>query len=277
MAEQTAGTEKKLSRKTLIKTWLSWIAFAQMNYNFERLQGLGYCHAMTYPIKALFDKADDVKDALTRHLNFFNTESTWGSIIVGITCALEEEKANNPEMDASIINNVKTSLMGPMAGIGDSITQGLVKVVLLAIGIDLAIQGNALGPVLYVLLFTLYTVGLSYILFFQGYRMGKTAVISLLSSNIIDKAADALKIMSLMIVGGLSASMIRVKSALVFTLGETVVEIQPILDNIFPKLLSLGALFLSFYLLKKREKSPTYVLGVLFAIGFIGTFLKLLG
>lgn len=277
MAEQTGKREKKLTRKQLIKTWLTWISFAQMNYNFERLQGLGYCHAMTNPIKALYDKSEDVKSALSRHLNFFNTESTWGSIIVGITCALEEENANNPEMDESIINNVKTSLMGPMAGIGDSITQGLVKVVLLAIGIDLAIQGNPLGPILYVLLFTLYTVGLSYILFFQGYRMGKSAILSLLSSNVIDKATDALKIMSLMIVGGLSASMIRAKSALVFTLGETIVEIQPILDNVFPKLLSLGALFLSFYLLKKKEKSPTYVLGVLFAIGFVGTFLKVLG
>ena len=277
MSEQVGKQKKKLTRKQLIKTWLTWISFAQMNYNFERLQGLGYCHAMTHPIKALYEKSEDIKSALSRHLIFFNTESTWGSMIVGITCALEEENANNPDMDPSIINNVKTSLMGPMAGIGDSITQGLVKVVLLAIGIDLAIQGNALGPILYVLLFTLYTVGLSYILFFQGYKMGKSAIINLLSSNVIDKATDALKIMSLMIVGGLSASMIRAKSALVFTLGKTVVEIQPILDNIFPKLLSLGALFLAFYLLKKKEKSPTYVLGVLFAVGFVGTFLKVLG
>lgn len=271
------SANKLLTKMDLIKTWLTWISFAQTNYNYERLQGLGFCHTMSIVIKKLYKTKDDISEALTRHMAFFNTESTWGSIIVGISAALEEEKAGNKDVNPEIINNLKTSLMGPMAGIGDSVTQGIVKIVLLGIGIDLAMQGNALGPVLYVLLFTIYTVGLSYFLFFSGYNIGKNAVVKLLSTDLTKNFTDALKIMSMMVVGALAASSINTTTPLVFKFGGTTVELQKVLNQIFPKMIPLALLMLAFYLLKEKRKSPTYVLIVLFIVGFAASFLSILG
>lgn len=269
------SSNKILTKMDLIKTWLTWISFAQTNYNYERLQGLGFCHTMSIIIKKLYKTKEDISEALTRHLTFFNTESTWGSIIVGISAALEEEKAANKDMNPEIINNLKTSLMGPMAGIGDSVTQGIVKIVLLGIGIDLAMQGNALGPILFVLLFTVYTVGLSYFLFFSGYNIGKNAVVKLLSTDLTKSFTDSLKIMSMMVVGALGASSIKTSTSLIFKFGGTTVELQKVLDQIFPKMIPLAILMLAFYLLKEKRKSPTYVLITLFVIGFATSLLSI--
>lgn len=272
----TEKTIKKLTRKDLVKTWLTWICWAQRCYNYERLQGLGFCHAMSIVIKKLYSDKADISEALTRHMTFYNTENTWGSIVTGVTAALEEERAANKEVNPEIINNVKTALMGPMAGIGDSVTQGIVRVILLGIGIDFAMQGNALGPILFVVLFTAYTAGLSYFLFFSGYKMGKNAVVKLLSSNIAKHFTGALKIMSMMVVGGLAASNIKVTSSIVFKYNKTSFALQPILDKILPQMLPLLLLFFVFYLLKKKQKSATYVLIVLFIIGFVLSMLSFL-
>lgn len=267
---------KKLTRRDLIRTWLTWICWAQRCYNYERLMGLGFCHSMSVVIKRLYNDKADISEALTRHMAFYNTENTWGSIILGVTAALEEERAANRDINPEIMNNVKTALMGPMAGIGDSVTQGIVRVILLGIGIDLAMQGNALGPVLFITLFTVYTAGLSYFLFFSGYKMGKNAVVKLLSSNIAKHFTGALKIMSMMVVGGLAASNIKVTSSIVLKYNKTSIALQPILDKILPQMLPLLLLFFVFYLLKKRQKSATYVLVLLFIIGFGLSFLKFL-
>lgn len=267
---------KKLTRKDLIRTWLTWICWAQRCYNYERLQGLGFCHAMSIVISKLYNDKADISEALTRHMSFYNTENTWGSIIIGVTAALEEERAANREINPEIMNNMKTALMGPMAGIGDSVTQGIVRVILLGIGIDLAMQGNALGPILFITLFTVYTAGLSYFLFFSGYNMGKNAVVKLLSSNIAKHFTGALKIMSMMVVGGLAASNIKVTSSIVFTYSKTNIALQPILDKIMPQALPLLLLLLVVYLLKKKQKSSTFVLILLFVIGFILSLLKFL-
>ena len=270
-------SEKLLTKMDLIKTWLTWISFAQTNYNYERLQGLGFCHTMSVIAKKLYKTKEEIGEVLTRHMSFFNTESTWGSIIVGVSTALEEEKAANKEMNPEIINNLKTSLMGPMAGIGDSVTQGIVKVVLLGIGIDLAMKGNALGPILFVVLFSIYTVGLSYVLFFSGYNIGKNAVVKLLSTDLTKTFTDALKILSMMVVGALSASSINTTTPIIFEFGGTTVELQKVLNQIFPKMIPFTILMFTFYLLNKKRKSPTYVLITLFVVGFAASFLSILG
>lgn len=272
MSEVTA---KKLTKKDLIRTWLAWICWAQRCYNYERLQGLGFCHAISVVIKRLYTDKEEISAALTRNMAFYNTENTWGSIIIGVTAALEEEIAQNKEINPDVVNNVKTALMGPMAGIGDSVTQGIVKVILLGIGIDLAMQGNAIGPILFILLFTVYTAGLSYFLFFSGYKMGKNAVIKLLSSSVAKYFTNSLKIMSMMVVGGLAASNIKATTPVVIKLGETTTQLQSILDKILPQMLPLIVLSFVFYLLRKK-KSTTYILIVLFIIGFITSFLKVL-
>jgi mannose/fructose/N-acetylgalactosamine-specific phosphotransferase system component IID len=265
-----------LTRKDLLKTWWRWICWAQRCYNYERLMGLGFCQAISNVIEKLYPKKEDRAETLTRHMRFYNTENNWGAMILGVTCALEEERATGHEVDPSVIDNMKSALMGPLAGIGDSISQSIVKVILLGISIDLATKGNLLGPIFYILGFSAYALIVSYTTFFSGYKMGRGAVTKLLASNTAKSMTGALKIVSMIVIGALAAGNIKAKTIIQGTIGGSAVVLQDVLDKILPKMIPLAILVLVIYLLKKKQKSSIFVLLVLFAIGLILTFLNIL-
>ena len=251
---------KKLTQKDLRKTWFTWICWGQICYNWERLMGLGFCHTMTTVIQKLYgDDEEKKKEALVRHMEYYNTENTWGAMIPGIVCSLEEDRANGGDVSGETISNLKTALMGPLAGIGDTVTQSLVKVILLGIGIDLAINGSALGPVLFVLGFSAYALVVSYICFFQGYKFGKNSVVKLLSGGLVKNITEALGAVGMIVLGALVCKNIGISSPLVFSFGQTTVVIQDVLNSILPKILSLG-LFVWVYQMLRKGKTPTQVM-----------------
>jgi len=274
------GTEsgnRILSRKDLLKTWWRWVCWAQRCYNYERLMGLGFCQAISAVVEKLFTDKEERAQTLTRHMRFYNTENNWGAMILGVTCALEEERATGQPVTTDVIDNMKSALMGPLAGIGDSITQSIVKVILLGISIDLATQGNVLGPIFYVVGFTVYALAVSYFTFFSGYHMGRGAVTKLLSSELTKSVTDALKIVSMIVIGALAAGNIKANVIVSGTFGGSEVVLQNVLDSILPKMLPLAVLALVIYLLKTKKKSSIFVLITLFVLGFVLTFLNFLG
>ena len=266
-----------LTHKDLLISWLRWICWAQRCYNYERMMGLGFCQAISNVLEKLFPKKEDLEAALTRHMRFYNTENNWGAMVLGISCALEEERAMGHDVDTSVIDNMKNALMGPLAGIGDSVTQSIVKVILLGIAIDLTTQGNAMGPIIYIVGFTVYCLIVSYTMFFSGYKMGRQAVIKLLSSDMAKSVTGAMKIVSMMVIGALAAGNIRVTTLIQGTFGKSPVVLQKVLDSILPKMLPLLLLCLVMYWLKGRQKSAVYVLVMLFIIGFAFSFIHVLG
>ena len=81
---------KKLDRKDVKNAAWTWMFFHHCAQNFERMQGLAFCHTMSKPLEKLYgDDPEELKAALTRHMQFFNTEPQLGSVIPGITIALE--------------------------------------------------------------------------------------------------------------------------------------------------------------------------------------------
>lgn len=90
---------------------------------------LGFCHAMVPILKRLYPDKEDLAAGLTRHMAFFNTENQWGALIPGMIASIEEERANGMDYSDEVINGLKIGLMGPLAGVGDTITQGLVKTI----------------------------------------------------------------------------------------------------------------------------------------------------
>ncbi|GHV63822.1 PTS fructose transporter subunit IID [Spirochaetia bacterium] len=269
--------DRILSRGDLLKTWWRWICWAQRCYNYERLMGLGFCQAISNVIERLFPKDEDRAAALTRHMRFYNTENNWGAMILGVTCALEEERAMGKNVDTDIIDNMKSALMGPLAGIGDSVSQSIVKTILMGIGIDMAINGNAFGPIFYILGFTVYCLVVSYTMFFSGYKTGRNAVTKLLSSEKAKGLTGALKIVSMMVIGALAAGNIRARIIIQGTFAESKVVLQSVLDSILPKMVPLAILILVLYLLRTKKKSAIFVLLTLFIIGFVLAFLNILG
>ena len=136
--EELAVEEKKvvLRKKDLLKSFMIWELTSEMCLSYERLMSLGFCHAMLPILKRLYpNDKEKLADGMTRHMAFFNTENQWGALIPGMVASMEEEKANGADYSDETINGLKVGLMGPLAGIGDTVTQGLVKTILLAIAV----------------------------------------------------------------------------------------------------------------------------------------------
>jgi mannose/fructose/N-acetylgalactosamine-specific phosphotransferase system component IID len=155
-----------------------------------------------------------------------------------------------------------------MAGIGDSVTQSLVKVVLLSIAIGLSSAGSALGPILLILLFSAYALGVGYFCFFSGYKFGKTAVTKLLAGGLVKQLTEGLGAMGMMVIGCLVATVIPITSPLSFELATGTMQIQSILDTILPKLLPLIAFLLTYRFIKKGTK-PTTVIIAMFIVAIV--------
>ena len=145
--------EKKVSL-TVADRRSVWLrsTFLQGSWNYERMQNGGWCYAMIPAIKRLYPEKDQQCAALKRHLEFFNTQPFVASPILGVTLALEEDRANGAPVEDQAIQGVKVGMMGPLAGVGDPVFWFTLRPILAALGASLAISGNLLGPILFFVL-----------------------------------------------------------------------------------------------------------------------------
>lgn len=271
------GTEvKKLRKSDLIKQWLL-VYSSEGCYNYERLQALGAANAMVPIVKRLYDKNEDRVKALKKYMVFFNTEPSWiGSIIHGITASMEEQAANGAEITGDDINAVRTGLMGPVAGIGDTISQGIVYPILASICCSLALAGNFAGPILFEVIYKVMMLSISYLMYMQGYKRGKSAIIQILQSGTLNRITEAFSIVGLMVVGNMAATRVAVETPIAFDVGTTAINVQSILDSLLPGMIPLALTMIVWQMLNKKIK-PTYIIIILFIVGIICSLLGILG
>jgi len=269
---------RRVTRRDMLGAWFRWLTFSHACYNYERLQGLGFAHSMTPIIRRLYDTKEEIASALKRHLVFFNTEPNVGAVVHGVTVAMEEERASGAaQITDEAINSVKSGLMGPLAGVGDSLTQGLITPILLALGIGLAQQGNLAGPILYVLLESAAIIGISYFTWMEGYRWGKVAVERVLEAGLLQPLTEGASIVGLTVVGALAATTVSFSSKLAITVGPQTVNLQTdVLDRILRGMLPLTLTLLIWWMLT-RKKSPLTIILIVFAAGLVGTWFGWLG
>jgi len=267
----------QVPRRVLWGAWLRWFFFLHACYNYERLQGLGFAHAMKPVIEHLYTTVADRAAALRRHLVLFNTEPQFGALVPAAVIAMEQERAFGADLSEEAIHSVKSGLMGPLAGVGDSLIQGLVTPLLLSVGISLALQGNLAGPVLYAIVISAIIIGTSAAFWGLGYRWGRAAVSRVLASGWVHAVTDMASVTGLMVLGGLTAMVVSVSSPASIAVGEMVVSLQAdVLDAILLNLLPL-ALTLGVWGLLQRRVPSLRVIGGLFVLGIVLTYLGLLG
>ena len=143
MTSNTAEQKNVIGKKELRSIFLRSLSL-EYSWNYERQQNMGYCFAMLPAIKKIYQKKEDQIAAAKRHMEFFNTTPYISTAVFGISTAMEESNARNEDFDTSSINNVKVALMGPLAGIGDSMFWGTLRVIATGIGTSLAMQGSIL-------------------------------------------------------------------------------------------------------------------------------------
>ena len=279
--------------------------FLQGSWNYERMQNLGWAYAMIPAIKKLYTKKEDQAAALERHLEIFNTHPYVASPILGVTLALEEERANGAEIDDTAIQGVKIGMMGPLAGIGDPVFWFTVRPILGALGASLAMTGNIVGPLLFFIGWN--AIRMSFLWYTQefGYKAG-SEITKDMSGGILQDITKGASILGMFILAvlvqrwvsitfsvNLPAKQLSEGGYIVFPEGTvTGTELKGILgqalsgfsleptqaqtlqgqlDSLIPGLMGLLLTFLCMYLLKKKVTPITMIIG-LFIVGILARF-----
>ena len=298
-------TEKlQLSKSDRKKVW--WRSqFLQGSWNYERMQNLGWAYSLIPAIKKLYTTKEDQAAALERHLEFFNTHPYVAAPIMGVTLALEEERANGVEIDDAAIQGVKIGMMGPLAGIGDPVFWFTVRPILGALGASLAQSGNIVGPLLF--FFGWNAIRMAFLWYTQefGYKAG-SEITKDMSGGILKDITKGASILGMFILAVLvqrwvsinftvnlpgkqlaegayinfpegAVSGAELKGILGQALGGLSLDkIQPQtlqgqLNSLIPGLMGLLLTFLCMWLLKKKV-SPISIILALFAVGIAARF-----
>lgn len=264
-------TYQLLDKATLKKSYIRWMMFNLVATSFEFLEALGFSYSMQPVADKLYkDRPEERKAMLQRHAIFYNTEPQLGALINGIVCGLEEQRAlGKKELDDEFINSLKIGLMGPVAGIGDSMIPGMLIPILLSIGMGLSVNGSVLGPLFYIIAFNSIILIGSRFLFFKGYELGAESV-DLFVGKKAQKITQAFSLLGVIVVGGVAASYVNLSLPFVLNFGEAKIDVQGILDGIFPKLLPLLLVIISWFFMSKKGVSPMKMIGSYFILAFGG-------
>jgi len=269
----TAATVSKLPPYLLRNLFFRSLAL-EANFNFETWQNTGFAFCMIPVLKKLYPARQAMAAALKRHLQFFNTSTYGSTLILGITAAMEEQYSRDEHFDETAINSVKLGLMGPLAGVFDSLFWGTLKVIAAGIGASLALKGHITGAILFILLFNVPHLLLRYRLTFIGYNTGTKFLQNLAQNQVMDKLTLGASIVGLMVVGAMPATLMSIRTGLTLGEGDGAVTLQNVLDQIVPAMLPLGLTFLVYYFVKKGVKTTYLLLGLL-ALGLISGGLHL--
>lgn len=264
--------EKKLSKKALRKSFHNWYYGHLTCFSQEHMQTFGYLCAMLPLVEELYDDEYEKAKAMNTYTAFFNTEPQLGSVIVGMTAGLEEARANGQEdVDEETINGLRAGLMGPVAGIGDSLVVGTVIPILLGIAMGMSTGGSPLGAIFYIIVWNLFAYFGMKFMYFKGYELGGKAVDFLIGAQ-GEALRDSISILGGIVIGAVSATWVSVTTSLqlVNDAGEPYLVLQDKLNEVFPGLLTAIFIVICWYLMAKKQMSPIKDMLILVVVAFVG-------
>ena len=257
--EEEEENIKILSKKDVLKSWLIWWTTAELSHSFERMQAPSFCTALVPALKKFYPNEEDKPhyiETLKRHMTFFNTEAHWGGgPILGLTLAMEEKKAQNYDaLPGEVIMNLKTGLMGPLAGIGDTISWSTLMYLFIGLFLPLAKKGNPLGGIAPMVCLTVVCFAIGYFLTVKCYTYGYSFAENMLKSGLVNIIIAGASILGLFMMGGLASTYVTVSTPIKFVTSTYTTTLQSIFDSIIPGLLPLVVvLCLWKYLSKNRN------------------------
>ena len=300
----------KVDKKTRFKV-AARSQFLQGSWNYERMQNGGYAFSMIPAIKKLYKTDEDRQAALKRHMEFFNTTPFMASPIIGVTLALEEERANGGDVDDEAINGVKVGMMGPLAGVGDPVFWFTVRPILGALCASLAMSGNILGPIMFFVVWNLFRWGFQWCTQEFGYKAG-SAITDDLSGTMMQDVTRGASMLGMFVLGSLIQRWVKIdfkpivskvqlqkgayidwhslpsghegiqKALELYNNGQgqalssvKITTMQNVLDQLIPGLAGLLLTFLCMWLLKKKV-SPIWIIIGIFIVGILGHVVGLL-
>ena len=218
-----------LTKKDLRRCLNRYIFTRQSPFNYETMQSGGWVYSIHPAMEKIYDgDADLLAEKYKDHFKFYNTHPWMGNIILGACIAIESTK--DPDATKQAVE-MRTALMGPLAGIGDAIIWIMFMTILGAIAAYMALEGSIVGwgiaeVIQLVIWFAFYK------LFFVAYEQGVTFVTT--RSAQLQHITEAASVLGLSVVGALVASTVNVKFGITMSYGEVVQPVNDLLDSIIP-------------------------------------------
>ena len=276
-------SERLISEKTFKKVWFNWrMAICHVD-NVERLQAAGMAYTMAPALEELYPDNEEERIAgLKRHMEFFITENMIGGIIPGIVLSMEEERAKairngmdgDEVISSELINSVKSGMMGPFAGIGDTLNYSTIKPVLTAFFMGFAQQGHVWAPIVYVVLLYVILILEGWFMYNTGYKLGSKSAASILRNNSVQKVITFFSILGLFVMGVMTAQNVSVALGINLPFSTETISLQEtLLDAIVPGLLPLATVFGIYAYLKKGGnilKATLWILAIAIVLGGLG-------
>lgn len=265
--------EKKISKKALTKSFHNWYYGNLTCFSQEHMQTFGYLCSMLPIVEDLYKNKEDQAKSMKTYTAFFNTEPQLGTVILGMTAGLEEARANGAEdVDDETINGLRAGLMGPIAGIGDSLVVGTVIPILLGIAMGMSSGGSPLGAIFYIIVWNLFAYFGMKFLYFKGYELGGKAVDFLVGPQ-GEALRESITMIGGIVIGAVAATWVSVTTSFTMTAEgakEPFLKLQETLDGVYPGILTAAFVMLCWFLLAKRKMSPIKVMLILVVIAFVG-------
>jgi mannose/fructose/N-acetylgalactosamine-specific phosphotransferase system component IID len=266
--EVPAQGTKKLSKAALDKSFRNWSYGNLTCFSQEHMQTFGYLVSMLPIVEELYDTPEEQKEALMTYSAFFNTEPQIGTMVVGITAGLEEARANGEPVTDETINGIRAGLMGPLAGLGDSLIVGTLIPILLGISLGLSTDGSPLGAIFYIVVWNLLMYFGMKFAYKQGYELGGKAVAALVGPK-ATALRDSIVMIGTMVIGAVAATWVSITASADLLLpGGT--AFQATLDGIYPKLLPLLFTLFCWWLMARKKINPVVAMLILVGIAFVG-------
>ena len=262
-----SAEENKILKKMF---WRSHMVFA--NFNMTKMEANGFTMTMSPAVESIYkDDMEGKKAAYARHQAFFNTHAVAFNFIAGLTYALEKD-AKDGKVPGETIDAIKASLMGPTAGMFDSIFFNCLRVIGAGIAIGLCAQGNILGTLIFILLYGVSQSVLKYILLKLGYTLGTSFIDSVFNSGLMGIATRSASILGLIMVGAMTAVTVGFPLNWTINIGQTSVVVADLFNNIYPGILSVGLVLLMMKLIKKGRRPTQLILGLI-VVALLGAFI----
>lgn len=279
MESQVMNTHDDVSRKLTVndlnKAFIYWTSLAQATYSWERMQGPAMAGTMVHVMERLYPDQEkfraERKEMMSRHMEFYNTEA-WltGPFILAVILSMEEEKAAGVPIESEDISGMKTGLMGPMAGVGDTLRQATLIPIIGSIAIALGTSGSYFGPIFYMVATLGINYGISYFGFRKLFVKGKEGISEIFSGGLLEKYMTIATSVGAVTIGGLAANTVKLSSSAVLKLGENEMVVQELFDKVILGILPLSVIFLTLFLLMRKGLSSTKLLLILILIAVVG-------
>lgn len=173
----------------------------QASWSVDRMQTIGFAYALEPVLRKLYPDPSEYESRLKSHMDYFNTQPYFASFILGAAVRMEQDRASCRN-EAADVSGLKKTLMAPLGALGDSFFWGALKPMAAAIAVASMITGFWWAPLLFLIIFNAWHLGLRLAMLFWGYANAGDAV-ALLARYGFTKMAKRFKILSLAVLGGI--------------------------------------------------------------------------